>query len=107
MTFKEIMTLPLSKDDSTTVAQDICRHLNRAYKEGWSNGQPCMLGYDIFVFHCPDHEIQQDEIFAHIAWEHTNLGAQEHKDTVKTFKELVRVWSRTNFLNQPRDFESL
>lgn len=31
MTFKEMMKLPLSKDNPTTVAREVCDYLNRAY----------------------------------------------------------------------------
>lgn len=107
MTFKDMLMLPLSKDNPTATGQAICSFLNEAYRDGLYKDKSCRLGYEALVFRCPDHEIQENEIFDHIAWENINFGVMETSGNIKTFREFVHLWCRTCFLNQPRDFDSL
>ena len=93
MTFRENMDLPLSDTDNTTVAQDICRFLNRGYHERWNKN--IVLGYDfIFFFRVPDHEIEEDEIFSHINWEYTQLGSYGVFKEIITHQDLIHVWGK-------------
>lgn len=107
MTFNDMLKLPLSKDNPTTTGQAIRAVLNEAYRDGLYKGKSCKIGYEVMVFRCPDHEIQEEEIFDHIAWENTNFGVMETPENIKTFREFAHLWCRTCFLNQSRDFDSL
>ena len=92
MTFKDILTLPVSPlRPDVTMGQALCEDLNWNFKNG-SKDRILVYGNFLLCFSIPDHEIAEDELMSYLSIPHMHFGCYGNKDgRIETFKDLELV----------------
>lgn len=89
MTFKDILTLPVSPlRPDITMGQSLCKDLNWHFRHG-SMGRILVYGNFMLCFSVPDHEIEENELVSYLSIPHMHFGCYCNKDSrIETFQDL-------------------
>ena len=90
MTFYEILRLPMSETDPTTVGEHYCKFINDAV-ERKAYGSIAACEFMLF-FRVPSHPVTVSDLIYCLDMENTQFGSYGLFDSIKTYEDLIKVW---------------